>query len=94
MESLPYATPAPRTGARAWAGAAIVFGGMALVLLGGCFLIGVLGIVVNTPAAGGKLTGSQWGLMLVLYAMAFICFTGAAVMIVIGTRGLLRVLRG
>ena len=96
--SIPYASPAPRHGARAWAGAAIVFAGMVLILLGGCFLIGVLMIVQPAAGFGGPaptgMTGPQGVLMVVLYALAFASFAGAAVLIVIGTRGLLRVLRG
>ena len=94
--AVPYAVPAPRPGARAWAGAAIVFGGLGLVALGGCFLIGVLSIVSvpnfagNTPATA--LTPAQIMLMTVLYLLAFICFGGAATLLFIGTRALLRVI--
>ena len=94
--ALPYAVPAPRAGARAWAGAAIVFGGLGLVGLGGCFLIGVLSIVsvpnfagANTPAT---LSTGQLALMTVLYLLAFTCFAGAATLLFIGTRALLRVI--
>ena len=96
--SLPYATPAtPRaSGAgRGWAGAAIVLGALGLILLGGCFLIGVMGIVrpqlfmaQSAPLAMPAIT-----LMCVLYALAFGCFAGAVLMLVVGTRALLRVMR-
>jgi hypothetical protein len=96
-ESLPYATPAPRLGARGWAGAAVIFGGLCLILLGGCFLIGVLMLVTrldfNGNASPGPLTGPQWVLMAVLYVLAFASFAGALVMLVAGTRALLRLMR-
>ena len=95
---LPYAVPAPKPGARAWAGAAIVFGGLALVGLGGCFLIGVLAIVTPpqtfqaAPPPPTTFTAGQWLLMMVLYLLAFGCFAGAATLLYIGTRALLRVM--
>jgi len=95
-EALPYAVPAPRAGARAWAGAAIVSCGLGLIGLGGCFLVGVLSIVSpstvggNTPPA--SLTTAQLMLMSILYLLAFLCFGGAATLLFIGTRGLLRVI--
>ena len=98
--SLPYASPLERHagGSRAGAGFALVFGGLGLVLLGGCFLIGVLLIVVPDPFTGvasapGPMTAPQLTLMVVLYALAFACFAGAGVLLLLGTRGLLRVLR-
>jgi hypothetical protein len=93
---LPYAIPAPRPGARAWAGAAIIFGGLGLVGLGGCFLIGVLSLVTPAPfasmAAQSSLTSAQLLLMSTLYVLAFACFAGAAALLFIGTRALLRVM--
>ena len=94
--ALPYAIPAARPGGHAWAGAAIVVGGLGLVALGGCFLIGVLSIVSvpnfagNTPAT--TLTTAQLLLMTVLYLLAFLCFGGAVTLLYIGTRALLRVI--
>ena len=96
-DALPYAAPAPRPGARAAAGAAIVFGGLGLICLGGCFLIGVLPIVspqsfnafASTPA---RFTVAQWILMTALYLSSFACFAGAAVLLFVGTRALLRVM--
>ena len=99
--SLPYASPVARFGGggRAGAGFALIFGGLGLVLLGGCFLIGVLALVrpdalAAATAAPGPTTASQRLFMVVLYALAFACFAGGAVLIVLGTRGLLRMLRG
>ena len=93
---LPYAIPAPRPGARAWAGAAIVFGGLGLVGLGGCFLIGVLSMVTPPAFASvtmqSRLTPAQMVLMTTLYVLAFACFAGGAALLFIGTRALLRVM--
>ncbi len=97
--SLPYASPQRHGGgSRAGAGFALVFGGLGLVLLGGSFLIGVLLMVVPDPFTGvasapGPMTAPQLTLMVVLYALAFACFAGAGVLLLLGTRGLLRVLR-
>ena len=96
---LAYATLAPRVGSRGWAGAAVILGGLCLVGLGGCFLIGVLMLVTridfngSTPAVAAPLTVPQGILMSVLYVLAFACFAGAVAMLVAGTRGLLRFMR-
>ena len=99
---VPYAVPAPRPGAKVWAGAAILFGGLCLILLGGCFLIGVMGLVYpgsmgfttnGTPSQPPPLTGPQAALMVMLYLLAFASFVGAVWMLVVGTRGLLKVMR-
>ena len=96
--SVPYATPAPRS-ARVWAGAAIAGAGLALLGLGGCFLIGVLSIVSPVmmsldPTPAPDLTGPQTVLMVLLYVLAFGCFAGGATLLFGGTRSLLRVTRG
>lgn len=95
---LPYATPVARPGAKAWAGAAILSGGLCLILLGGCFLIGVMAIVQHSSFGGPvnpppPLTGGEVGLMVVLYGLAFLSFGGAVAMLFAGARGLLRVMR-
>lgn len=88
-----YATPEPPPVPRAGAGAAIVFGGLGLVLLGGCFLIGVLLLVRGFPDGDKTLDGPEVMLMVTLYILAFASFAGAAAMLVVGTRALLRILR-
>ena len=50
---VPYAIPVARTASRGWAGAAIILGGLALVLLGGCFLIGVMITLNHDNFSGG-----------------------------------------
>ena len=96
---LAYATPVGRVVSRGWAGAAVILGGLCLIALGGCFLIGVLVLVTridfngNTAAVPAPLTVPQGILMFVLYVLAFASFAGAGAMLVAGTRGLLRFMR-
>jgi hypothetical protein len=96
VEPITYATPTPRQGPRVWAGVAIVTAGLALILLGGCFLVGVMltvtqGFNTNAPTA---LTGNQLGLVLILYTLAAASFGGAMWLLFVGVRGLLRVMHG
>ena len=93
-----YATPPPRAGPNAWAGEAILLGGLGLVFLGGCFLIGAL-VVTETARENmvqglGGLTRSMVVLLCVLYLATLACFAGAAALIVTATRALLRMVRG
>jgi hypothetical protein len=92
--SIPYATPAPRTNSQVWAGALITLSGLAMIVLGGCFLMGVMALVTNINPIGGGGGGAQQGvLIIVLYALAFGCFGVAGYLMVIGLKGLFRVLR-
>ncbi len=80
IEPVSYATPTPRSGARVWAGAVILFAGLAMIVLGGCFLIGVMltvddGFNLNGPTP--KLTNAEQVLVIVLYGLAFASFGGA-----------------
>jgi hypothetical protein len=98
--TIAYATPASHgTGgsARVWAGVAIVFAGLVLILLGGCFLIGVMMVTTNgLSIAGGPptLPGRAVALLVVLYALAFASFGAAVFLLVMGVRGLYLMLRG
>jgi hypothetical protein len=87
--------------AQVYAGAVLVLAGLGLILLGGCFLLGIYGILhpefFGTPPPpnplGIRVTSvADEFLNLTLYAAAFACFAGAAVLTVKGSRGLLRVL--
>src|SRR5947207_10436818 len=89
--AMPVAKPPPRT----WAATAILFGGLVLIGLGGCFLIGVLatvqpqvfaGPVPNTP-----LTFGEVAFVMLLCLISLACFAVAAVLLFLGTRALLRV---
>jgi hypothetical protein len=86
-------TPAsrPGAGARVWAGLVIVVGGLGLIVLGGCFLYGVLE-VLRLAEPHGAASPAASTLLVVLYVMAFLCFVGAGVLLAIGLWGLTRIL--
>ena len=95
--SIPYATPAAAPPvSRTKIGFGIAWIGMFLIILGGCFLIGVMMIVAPDGLNGmaGPRSAAQTGLMVVLYVLAFACFGGAAVLVVIGLKYLFAALRG
>jgi hypothetical protein len=95
--TIAYATPVPR-GSPVTAGAVILLGGLGLVFLGGCFLIGALVVTEagreNFVQGKGGLTTSMVLLLCVLYLATLGCFAGAVALLVAGTRALLRVVRG
>jgi hypothetical protein len=99
-EPLAYASVAPpRVGPRAGAGAAILAAGVALVGLGGCFLIGVMTMVnpqalLGNPNLQPGMSGADLMLVTILYLLALTSFGGAGTLLFYGTRGLLRVMRG
>ena len=82
--ALAYATPAPNTGSPVAAGVWITVAGLALIFLGGCFLIGVM-ICTQVNKAGNSM------FVMVLYALAFLCFTAAVLFLFLGIRKLLAV---
>ena len=98
IADLSYATPMAATtskGPRALAGGFILFGGLGLVGLGGCFLIGILitiqhmgfnGVVQQMP-----LTPSEIVFVAVLSLLSLMSLCGAALLLYLGTRTLLRV---
>jgi hypothetical protein len=95
-KTLTYATPTvrpPRTAPLA----VIMFTGLGLIALGGCFLIGVMEIIHPTTFQGtpmaARLTYPQIVFICALSLLALGSFTGAIVLIVIGTRGLLRLIQ-
>jgi hypothetical protein len=88
--------PSAGSGARVWAGAVIVASGLGLIVLGGCFLYGVLELVkphAFHPGLNERASTAVSVLLVILYVMAFACFAGAAVLLVIGLWGLTRILR-
>lgn len=88
--ALPYATPMTRAGSPTTAAAVISFLGLGLIVLGGCFLIGVL------LCSGDFRGANRFGIPLlvaVLYFIAFACFGGAVWLLVIGIRRLLVITR-
>lgn len=94
--------PAP-LGPRIWAASILLVGGLALVGMGGCFLIGVLGVLhpelfiaVHYPDQIAIkpvwLSSEEVTLVFTLYSLAFLSFIGAIVPLVLGVRGLWRIL--
>jgi hypothetical protein len=99
-ETQPPAASAPWSGVAA--GAALLLASLGLVVLAGCFLIGVLGVLGHWPTLTPNsspppqavvLTESDQVALRVLYAAAAACAVGALVLAVLGTAGLRRVLR-
>jgi hypothetical protein len=90
----------PSAAPRVWAGAVMLLAGVALVVLAGCFLIGVLGLLRPElflgPAAAGSggqpapLSAEDYSLMLTLYVCAFASLVAAVVLLVLGIRVLRR----
>ena len=87
--TIPYATPSSRAGSPTAAAAVIAAIGVALILLGGCFLIGVLACVSGAadPNAGRAF------LVGVLYILAFGCFAGAGWLLFVAVARLIRITR-
>jgi hypothetical protein len=97
VAELTYAVPAPSYAHKVFAGAAVLLAGLGLIVLGGCFLIGVMMITnrgFNSNAAPAPLGQSALVLVWVLYTLAGVTFAGAVLVILSGLRGLFRVMRG
>jgi hypothetical protein len=91
---LPYAVAEPSFAHKIWAGAAIVAAGLGLIVLGGCFLIGVMLLSANgfgPNASAVPLTRASLVLICVLYALAFVTFACAVLVLVAGLRALFKV---
>src|SRR5262249_13333259 len=92
-----WARPGPSYGVRVWAGAALVAGALMLVALGGCFLVGAMVLVrpelVGPAIHASSLSSESVFLLTILYILAFVCFVGALLLIVLGVRGLIRILQ-
>ena len=89
--------PAPSYVHKVAAGIAILFGGLSLIVIGGCFLIGVMLITnrgFNSTMAGQPLGNSALVLVIVLYTLAACAFVAAVSVISVGVKSLLGVLRG
>src|SRR5262245_48061498 len=94
-EPISYAAPSPAYGHKVWAGVAITLAGLALIVLGGCFLVGVM-LITNNGFNGGAtaaMSASNLALVIVLYLLAAIAFAGAAWVLIRGLTALFRVLR-
>jgi hypothetical protein len=98
---LPPAPPRPVSLApRVWAGCALLLASLVLVGLGGCFLIGILGLLRPDQVLGApngvpqpvSLTADDRMFLCTLYAFAFASFAGAVTLFILGVRGLWRLL--
>ena len=90
----------PSAAPRVWAGALLLAVGLALVVLGGCFLIGAVVIAKPTffnPSPPIPPPPPSWDpanvfLFATLNVLALVCFLGAAALFVVGFVGLYRIL--
>jgi hypothetical protein len=90
-EPIEYQSPRPRTFSNIGGGVALLFAGLGLIVIGGCFLIGIL-MLYSSPSLGGN-SFMSWPLPLmalpwVLYTLSFGCVGGAIWMIAAGIRWL------
>ncbi len=93
-DPIPYATSTPNR-ARVWAASAVLFAGLALIFLGGCFLIGVLDLTVyrsNLFSPTFAPTMQFQFQVILLYTLAGACFVGAVILLVLGLRGLFKIM--
>ena len=88
--AIPYGTETASPNARVWAAAVLLLASLGLILLGGCFMIGVL--ILTTAPNAARWTVRHDVLMVVLYGLAFACFGSAAVLFVRTAAGLIKVL--
>jgi hypothetical protein len=96
---LVYESPPPRAPARTWGAVAIMFGGLALVGLGGCFCIGIMSVVTHENLFTGQkkqlpITPTEGAFIGALSLLALASFGGALTLLILGTKALLRITRG
>jgi hypothetical protein len=80
------------------ASAVLLAGGLGLVILGGCFLVGVMilltGTGLSTQLVTFVWTPALYGLLVLLGILAIACFGGATLLIFLALQGLLKILTG
>lgn len=89
--------PTRRSGPRVWAGAVLLLGGLAMILLAGCFEIGAL-ILLRPQLLDPKLTpdalsSEAYFLLVTLQVTGVLCLLLALVLLFLGVRGLTHVLQ-
>jgi hypothetical protein len=95
---LSYARTENRNTPRVWAGIAILFAGVALIVIAGCFLIGVM-LTENIGGSGGPsqpappLAPGVVLFITVLYVLAAGALIGGILVIITGLRSLLHTIR-
>ena len=91
VPDIPYAAPAQRVRNPVWVGAIILAAGLAMVGMGGCFLIGAARVVMWSNYTAVSNEGVTYSLLAMLYLCCLLCFAAAVVLLTTGTRSLLRV---
>jgi hypothetical protein len=96
-QALSYAPPLTQLpvppGHRVWAATMIVVAGLGLLVVGGCFLVGVLTLVINLNDVLAWSPRST-AFMFLLYGLAGACFTCGVLLMINGVRALLAAARG
>jgi hypothetical protein len=81
---------------RVLAAAVLLAGGLGLLLLGGCFLIGIMVLLTGTGLGATPVTFAWtpplYALLIALSIVAIACFAGAIGLILISLKALLRIL--
>jgi hypothetical protein len=81
---IPYATPDHRP---SYIGAAVLcLTALGLIVLAGCFLIGILILIGETSAPQVTWTARHYLFSAVLYLLCFACAATAALLLVLGVR--------
>ena len=89
---LTYEPMGPSHADRIWAAVAILFAGLALVVLGGCFLIGIMASEEMYPGTPISLITSPKLLVGILYFLTFACLLPATILLFRGAITLIRIL--
>lgn len=88
---------APSRAPRVWAGAILLLGGLCLIVLAGCFLIGAMLLVrpdlFNNPLEPAADTNGLSILLWILYGMTALCMAVALMLLTFGMRGLVQIMR-
>jgi hypothetical protein len=95
---LAYATPLYRPATRVFAASMVLVGGLILIGLAGCFLVGVMMTIehmdFNMVPHPAPLLPGEVVFVVVLTIIAVLAFAGATALLVSGTRALLRIAHG
>ena len=94
-EPLSYAVPIRRE-SKVWAGLAVAFVGLVLMLFGGCFFVGILIQLAPQVAFGPTSSAPAWTARMyvahvTLYVLGIAFIGSGAYLVVQGAKGLLRI---
>ena len=98
-ESIGYAMAAPNYGSRVFAASMISFSGLVLIVIGGCFTVGIFAQLQQTNVIGGSWVIKTWLFRdyvfhAVLYFIALICFTSGGLLVWRGVAALTKIAWG